>query len=1017
MRRRSSQQSHDRKGERMSNNAKWTDSRNSGKAATTHQLRNGSSPLEDDSLETVAKISRSIIDIVESCRADVIFDGALEARLRGILAQQMPSVSEWILSSLDDLFINEFDEDAQGARTVIRSESLRKAATVAAVRGHARTYNPTRSGVFRRRDATAESERETRLHLVGLERVLDTLGDDFLIHLKRQVSIVWSVNSAGNQLEALLRNRLEAEIRLRLGNETLSVIGGLRLQAMAGTSTVADARCHLVSLHEGTSSLNFVVTSGAIGARADWRRSGPCVLYSFAAGIEEFTDLEMLHRSLLRRAERDDTYALHFSFNSSGRAGEITDSSIGYISLPAMFDYGKVVEQLQGAQVEAMEDGWSRMSQDDVQATDAIKLSMDVSTTIADIFDPAQLLLNVNRRLVFDALPAWMGKTNEADADRLAQLLDAALTSADDYVEMFTASVQDLEAFTIDAAQAYLDSRFPGKGLQARDLMVDFRYNSSRLRVAVPMYQFLVLRPQNIGFIWAYREGEREVRLLEEQALRHMAHDLDIGGKYPEHLRQLLRGITSSGLKNAFRAHWLDGLALDIAIARLDTASGFDAGTLRWMEAVHAYPEASHRPAVGGKPVNVSGLIIAGASVDGVVLIEQSLPSQVVFYAPGAPDGRPLRIVSDRPAMAGLMKRPEWVDYLVERVSVAERGRIRAILESGRFGREISLHPIKGNVADVLFAASVRFLAANVQAETVSNSDISAESFLSSFNLLLDVLAPVSFGVIPAAQIAVAVFNGLDARQRGALREAEGYFFNALLALPELAAGAVMPLKGRMMAGTRVSRVARVDGGRVAYVKDAPPLAGRAGNRVSLEGYQVNVEPGALHYSGRGIFTDGTGREFIVMNGQVFRSDIKTGRRHVIRPYNWSDSYEVAHTSDGWRPLPRPGLRGGGKGKKATPSPSKPQPQWMVDMKKFKADSLPVAARQNWDTFVSGIKEGKHPKVAAEAFDSQYKALKGGRIVQYQIRLSGAERATFILQDAGRNSGPILQLTGLGGHT
>ncbi|OPA97488.1 hypothetical protein [Pseudomonas sp. Xaverov 259] len=74
---------------------------------------------------------------------------------------------------------------------------------------------------------------------------------------------------------------------------------------------------------------------------------------------------------------------------------------------------------------------------------------------------------------------------------------------------------------------------------------------------------------------------------------------------------------------------------------------------------------------------------------------------------------------------------------------------------------------------------------------------------------------------------------------------------------------------------------------------------------------------------------------------------------------------------------------------------------------------LPRAAQNNFDTFQNAIHNlGIHPRDAAQMLGSaDYKRL--GTSDQYQIRLSGSERATFLVDTATRTV-TILQV---GGHT
>ncbi|WP_459246671.1 hypothetical protein [Streptomyces youssoufiensis] len=86
--------------------------------------------------------------------------------------------------------------------------------------------------------------------------------------------------------------------------------------------------------------------------------------------------------------------------------------------------------------------------------------------------------------------------------------------------------------------------------------------------------------------------------------------------------------------------------------------------------------------------------------------------------------------------------------------------------------------------------------------------------------------------------------------------------------------------------------------------------------------------------------------------------------------------------------------------------------RWTLDKKGAKFKDLTKSEEAAFDAFQNAIhNEGKHPREAAkEARDANYKKLQGD---QYQIRLSGGSRATFLVQEATMTV-KVLQV---GGHT
>ena len=64
---------------------------------------------------------------------------------------------------------------------------------------------------------------------------------------------------------------------------------------------------------------------------------------------------------------------------------------------------------------------------------------------------------------------------------------------------------------------------------------------------------------------------------------------------------------------------------------------------------------------------------------------------------------------------------------------------------------------------------------------------------------------------------------------------------------------------------------------------------------------------------------------------------------------------------------------------------------------------LTDADQKKWDSFQNEVRNGTHPKEAATKHRcDDYKALSGN---QYQIRLSGKQRATFLIDEKTQTMG------------
>lgn len=86
---------------------------------------------------------------------------------------------------------------------------------------------------------------------------------------------------------------------------------------------------------------------------------------------------------------------------------------------------------------------------------------------------------------------------------------------------------------------------------------------------------------------------------------------------------------------------------------------------------------------------------------------------------------------------------------------------------------------------------------------------------------------------------------------------------------------------------------------------------------------------------------------------------------------------------------------------------------WSIDVTNAKFGELNTTEQANWNCFVAQVTAGNHPKTASEQCgDMKYTLLKGTKN-QFEIRLSGGERATFIV-NKDTETVEVLQV---GGHT
>jgi hypothetical protein len=86
---------------------------------------------------------------------------------------------------------------------------------------------------------------------------------------------------------------------------------------------------------------------------------------------------------------------------------------------------------------------------------------------------------------------------------------------------------------------------------------------------------------------------------------------------------------------------------------------------------------------------------------------------------------------------------------------------------------------------------------------------------------------------------------------------------------------------------------------------------------------------------------------------------------------------------------------------------------WTIKGKVKVVQQLTPAEDKKWDTFVAELGKGKAPIDAAKAIgDVKYTKLKGSSN-QFEIRLSGGRRATFVVDEGAKQISQVQ----VGGHT
>jgi hypothetical protein len=243
--------------------------------------------------------------------------------------------------------------------------------------------------------------------------------------------------------------------------------------------------------------------------------------------------------------------------------------------------------------------------------------------------------------------------------------------------------------------------------------------------------------------------GAPAPRALTAAMVKKLVRRLNLGSSYVAFVQQRLLHDTD--------AQWRRERYRHLALARMryeaykSNASGrfLDHPQQRgfnWACTLLDHPQASQRQALPSpRRLEVNQLLIQEATISGVLVITATAPqapSNVVVYTPAAPDRRTWREYSSRAAFIhAFTGEASLLDYLVNRASLAEQGKIRRVLENPVGGSDLRLAAIDGDFIERSYDAEVRHIIANIRAQTTSTGRLDSIIFTQVGLSILELMA------------------------------------------------------------------------------------------------------------------------------------------------------------------------------------------------------------------------------------------------------------------------------------
>ncbi|MEB8056592.1 dermonecrotic toxin domain-containing protein [Pseudomonas fulva] len=633
-------------------------------------------------------------------------------------------------------------------------------------------------------------------------------------------------NNRRTRLIALRRQQLQAEMDLRITDATLEPVAASLLQtcldqpmSWARQGIEASRRPQLYRLLLDCSRPNWraylpgavlLVQGGVEGQMMTGDAvSGPALLCSLSHGIEAFADVQSLHLELCERLDDPLQSQPMLTLLAPADADRAHNAQrLRYDWLPD--DLVEVqIQALIDAQHGRLNEAWSSQPMDQPGFAERLTKAADLLpwvTSKAAMPTRYGLLLEKHA-------PAWLKKTSTQGLTHIMQTMQELIVAID---QAAAPGIPTLEQFTernslLQWTRARLSERLRldhQLDLAPEQIFISVTIARQTGPVMPPgqpsSYIPIASRPQtgntvelvrqtysldqlallNVGLLdldyWltarVHHRDETNIQGLSPAQARQMVRELNVGDSYSRFLRSHLIDLAQGQWRRDAHAR------INCARMRAEAAKARYAGHFipdpleqgyRWSRAVLNYPDSDWRPLVQENRLSVRQLLIAGHTVQGVLLITPETPQMQRFlvYAPDAPDRRPWREYANaRALLRSLRASPDLRTYVIDRMPLARRKTVERLLSKGGLAQRLSRPVISGNFLHACYLAEVRAFISAVDASTNTKQELLGEASLHALWIMLDLISfviPVrALTPLAFARAVLSVLDSLEALEK-----------------------------------------------------------------------------------------------------------------------------------------------------------------------------------------------------------------------------------------------------------
>ncbi|QXI30856.1 membrane-targeted effector domain-containing toxin [Pseudomonas vanderleydeniana] len=836
--------------------------------------------------------------------------------------------------------------------------------------GNIQTLDATRSGLYARATDSDDNQQLPGLDVTRLASTLEQAGKDFDQQFAARLDSFWS--SAATLLKENLRTQIRQEALLRELDLTLDESNRQDLERVLDHPTSAQrlkaspvappVHVYRIILQPGNTALEGCLVISSSPDEETYKL--PALLYQIGRGLEQFTTLQALTRSLTQRFDDEtERQSLLDLLPKRQQALNIPQTSGGTSLFSYRLETGDalqvLVDGLLARQKLDFADTWrfARGAPGLNNDVDEFARQFNESVNLAKSLDIFPVLARRNRELLFGELLERIGRLSAQEQNRLATLWRPTLKASP-----VPASLGDLPAlrhYATRLLKTHLQQHYPQAAIDPDAVEVQVTHTqtypspawqslpstvTSRRRSLSLTALALENIPgsrlgENVTFKARVRTLAGTTLNLSNREIAAIIRTVDAPGQYKVLLQDRLLGKDQASL----RGEWIAGerarLQLHAYVAHL-SGDLFDATNtplqrgLRRIEHLLQHPSARKRPLLDGHEVHANYLMLGGTgearngmSLDEVLVISTSAAdTSLLLLAPQAPDGKAVRELSNLAALESLLREKGWKEYCLARAARNEQWEPRQLF-ARQFPR-VRYFPIEGDLFSTLFDARVRHVIASVEYFGASNQRVDQDTLWYWINAGLHLAAEVILGLAPLQlSLPAYLLRGLyglgNVSQALALQQYQEAADALIQTLSDAAAPLpLQPLKPLLRQvpslPTRLSRLIKTtrigQDGLLQPLLNAEPSAATSLRSLAadLRAHEIRTPP-ELDYLHDGLFVSRTQRldEYVQLEGKWYRTGTLAGRRYVLKQKHWAQDIELVRMDGHWRPLPIGRLLGG----------------------------------------------------------------------------------------------------------